>query len=97
MYVDFIHNGCKLDFTQEDIINGGLQKKMMLLIMPVKRGDKDNDKEIKVIEIEQPKQVVFAKKAMDLILKDEKWRDNMEPAENCWKNKSTLIECDANC
>ena len=63
MYIDFIHDGCKLDFTQEDIINGGWWKKMMLLIMPDKSSDKDKDKDnyIEDIQIDQKPQMVFKK------------------------------------
>jgi hypothetical protein len=104
MYIDFIHNGCKLDDTQEDISNGGWWKKMMLLILPVKRGigyveydDEDDDEDIEIIQIEQEQRMVFRKKALIIILKDKEWRDNMVLTEICWENKSTRIECDENC
>jgi hypothetical protein len=88
MNIDFINNGCKLDFTQEDISNGDWQKKMMLSVLPVKRGtgnvkynDKDNDKEGEIIHIEQEQEMAFRKKALIIILKDNVWRDNMVPTE----------------
>jgi Ulp1 family protease len=53
MYIDFIHDGCELDFTQEDIDSGGWRRKMMLSILLVKRGDKDKDKDNEDIQMEQ--------------------------------------------
>ncbi len=104
MYIDFIHNGCELDFNQEEISNGGWRKKTMLSILPVKRGignvkydDKDNDKDNEIIQIEQEQQMVFRKKALIIISKDKEWRDNMVPTQICWENKSMQIECGEIC
>jgi Ulp1 family protease len=59
MYIDVIHNCYKLGFAQKDIINGGWQKMMMLLIMPDKSCDKDKDKDsdLEVIQINQKPQI----------------------------------------
>jgi hypothetical protein len=64
MYIDFIYHDWELDFTQEDVINGGWWKKMMLLIMLDKYGDKDEDKDndLEFIQINQKLQMVFKEK-----------------------------------
>jgi hypothetical protein len=62
MYIDFSHDGCKLDFTQEDIDSGGWRRTMMLLILPVERGDKDDDKDDECIQVEQEQQMGFGKR-----------------------------------
>ena len=101
MYIDFIHSGCKLDFTQEDIINGGWRKNMMLLkllIQPVERIDKEKgDKNDEDIQVEENRRMEFGKKASKIISENKEWTDNVVSTELCSENISMNVECDENC
>jgi histone-lysine N-methyltransferase SETD2 len=97
MYIDFIHDGCELDFTQKDIDYGGWRRKMMLSILTVERGDKDEDNEDEDIQIEQKRLMNFGPKATKIISEDKGWKDNAVSTKLCWENKSAGIECDDDC
>jgi hypothetical protein len=97
MYIDFILDGCKLDFTQKDKDSGGWQRKMMLSILPVERDDKDEDEDNEYIQDEQKQRMEFGKKALKIISEDKEWKDNVVSTKLSWENKSAKIECDENC
>jgi len=97
MYIDFIHDGCELDFTQKDIKDGGWRRKMMLSILTVKRGDKDEVNEDEDIRMEQKRIMKFGQKASKIISENKRWKDNAVSNKICWENKSAEIECDDDC
>ncbi len=98
MYIGFIHVGCETDFSQEDVINVGWQKKIMLLMIPmVKRGDEDKDEVDEVIVIQQQKGMVFWKMAKDIIFNNKNWMESTVPSVDCWANQSMQIECKEDC
>ncbi len=69
----------------------------MLSILPVKRGDKNKDKDDEYIQDKQKRQMEFGKKALKIILEDKEWKDYVVPTKLCWENKSAQIECDEYC
>jgi hypothetical protein len=69
----------------------------MLSILPVTRGDNNEDKDDEDIQMEQKRQMEFGKLALKIILEDKEWKDNVVSTKLCWENKSTKIECDENC
>jgi Ulp1 family protease len=66
MIIDLIHDGCKLDFAEQNITHGGWRKKMILSILSVNKSigiDGDDDDDYEVIANEGEQQINFDKKA----------------------------------
>jgi hypothetical protein len=82
--IDLVYDGCKLDFTQQDIINGGWQKKITLLVLSVESSNDGDDNNDDIVAIGYTHRMVFALKARKIVSKS-KWQLNTVTTKNAMK------------
>jgi hypothetical protein len=112
MFCDYILNGCKLNFKQDDIMEGSWRQKMILSILTT-CGDNDNDtyKEVMEYESDNDMEVIIqptkkTKGKRNEIIDELIWtqatkviakRIQNSAGKQCKENSDCYVECDDDC
>ncbi len=97
MYIDFIHDGCQVNFDPDEFTSEDMRKWMttMSLIQTheknMKEPDDSNGDECIVIDL-----MTFSARAKKIIMKS-KWKQSFQIGVECEFNKSACIEYDEGC
>ncbi len=98
IYMDFIHDGCEVNFNPDEFTSEDMRKwmTMMFLIQTqhkknMKEPNDSNVNECIVIDL-----MTFSARAKKIIMKS-KWKQSFQIGVECRFNKDACIECDEGC
>jgi hypothetical protein len=92
MFIDFIHDGCNLNFKMNKINVEDWQKRMILSIMLTENGsDKDDEIEDEVICMGSKMEMKFTHRAKKIVSKS-KWKENTTITNDYSSNMSAMVE-----
>lgn len=101
MYMDFIHDGCEVNFDLKEFTSEEMRS-WMAMVSSVQNHEKrslttrSDDDECIQIDSGKGKEMKFSARAKQVIMKSN-WKERFEIGVECELNKSLWIECDENC